>query len=243
MTDRVVEIVLKVVIVLGVIGLLGMFLPEILIMTLNLSIADKIYFKIVYGSMAIMGISGVLIIIISLVGGKIESKPVKAEKFKMNINEFDELKAFLEESLIQTEYTKKKEVVKNEQSTVTLYARNNRTGWLECFSLIRVDEWTNEIEEIIDNELEKLVEQYCNEGKRYRKISMIIVICVNRITPAFQKLVNGNIQQGLNQFRLPVGISFGGKQIYVAKQKDGFAIMQYKRLRKEFLDIMGIEEK
>ena len=39
---------------------------------------------------------------------------------------------------------------------------------------------------------------------------------------------------------LPVGISFGGKQIYIANQKDGFAIAKYKKLRKEFMKIMNL---
>ena len=70
---------------------------------------------------------------------------------------------------------------------------------------------------------------------------MISVFCVDRITPDFQKLVNSNVQQGLKNVRLPIGVSFGGKNIYIAKQKDGFAITKYKRLRKEFIDIINLQ--
>ena len=72
-------------------------------------------------------------------------------------------------------------------------------------------------------------------------INMISVFCVDRITPDFQKLVNSNVQQGFKNGRLPVGVSFGGKNIYIAKQKDGFAITKYKRLRREFFDIMDLQ--
>lgn len=243
MKDYVFEILLKIVIIIGVLGMVGVFGTVAVEMIIGLPISEKTLFIIVYGSMGLTAFSAVMIFIFSFLGGNIKQKPVKAEKFKLSCNEFDELKAFLEEALKRQKYILKKEAGSDKQRNVTVYARNHKTACLECFSLIRVDEWTYEVEESIDNELEKLVEEYCNEGKRYRRISMIIVICVNRITPAFQKLVNGNIQQGLNQFRLPVGISFGGKQIYITKQKDGFAVMQYKRLRKEFLDIMGIVEK
>jgi len=243
MKDYILEILLKVVIVIGIIGIIGVFGTVALEMIIGLPVSEKTLFVIVYGSMGMTAFSAIMIIVFSFLGGEIKQKPIKAEKFKLSCDEFDELKVFLEKSLSQKEYALKKEVSSDEKSSVTVYARNNRVAWLECFSLIHVDEWTYEIEDLIDHELEKLVEEYCNEGTRYRKISMMIVICVNRITPVFQKLVNGNIQQGLNQFRLPVGISFGGKQIYIAKQKDGFAVMQYKKLRKEFLDIMGIVEK
>ena len=70
---------------------------------------------------------------------------------------------------------------------------------------------------------------------------MISVVCVDRITPDFQKLVNSNVQQGFKNGRLPVGVSFGGKNIYIARQKDGFAITKHKRLRREFIDIMDLQ--
>lgn len=52
---------------------------------------------------------------------------------------------------------------------------------------------------------------------------------------------NGNLQQGLKNGRFIVGVSFGGKNIYMARQKDGFAITKYKRLRLEFIDIMNLQ--
>ena len=57
----------------------------------------------------------------------------------------------------------------------------------------------------------------------------------------FQKLVNSNVQQGFKNGRLPVGVSLGGKNIYIAKQKGGFAITKYKQLRREFIDIMNLQ--
>ena len=45
----------------------------------------------------------------------------------------------------------------------------------------------------------------------------------------------------LKNARLPVGVSFGGKNIYIAKQKDGFAIKKHKQLRSEFIDIMDLQ--
>ena len=83
-----------------------------------------------------------------------------------------------------------------------------------------------------------MLNEYYNEKIITDKINMISVFCVDRITPTLQKLLNSNIQQGYKNGRLPVAISFGGKNIYIAKQKDGFAITKYKRLRKQFLKIL-----
>ena len=71
---------------------------------------------------------------------------------------------------------------------------------------------------------------------------MISVFCVDRINSTFRKMVNTNAQQGFKNGRLPVGISFGGKNIYISRQSDGFAIGKHKRLRREFIDIMELQD-
>lgn len=46
----------------------------------------------------------------------------------------------------------------------------------------------------------------------------------------------------VNKILLPVGVSFGSKRIYIARQKDGFEILKYKWQRKYFLEIMNLKE-
>ena len=131
----------------------------------------------------------------------------------------------------------------SEHGTLSLFIRSQKFCKLDCVALIKTSELTKEfLQEVNDNITESLKLYY--DGKLITDtISMIAIVCVDRITPTFQKLVNSNIQQGLKNFRLPVGISFGGKKIYISKQKDGFAITKYKRLRKEFFKIMQIDIK
>jgi len=71
---------------------------------------------------------------------------------------------------------------------------------------------------------------------------MIPVICVDRVTTAFNDFVNTSIAQGYKKILLPVGISFGGKKIYIARQKEVVLIRRYKRLRKYFLEMLNIIE-
>lgn len=204
--------------------------------------SDNIIELLYNGLLIAIAAIGIVFTILFIAWGGIEQKPVMAEKFELQSGGFDELQRYFENSLNKKQYVHKKEVVGKSHETITMFARNRRIGWLECFSLINVREWTSNLEEAIEEELSTLVEQYCAEGKRYGKISMIIVICVDYMTPELLEIVNGNIQQGMNVFRLPIAISFDEKQIYAARQKDGMAIAQYKNLRKEFLDIMGIKE-
>lgn len=71
---------------------------------------------------------------------------------------------------------------------------------------------------------------------------MISVFCVDRVSPAFYKLVNTNMQQGIKNGRLVAGVSFGGKQIYIAKQSVDIFPQKYKELRNQFLGIAGLKD-
>ena len=104
MKDIVLEKLLKIVIVIGIIGLIGVFVTVALEMIIGLPISENDLFIIVYGSMGLVAFSGIMIIVFSFMGGEVKPKTVKAEKFKLSCNEFGELKSFLEESLKQNEY-------------------------------------------------------------------------------------------------------------------------------------------
>lgn len=81
--------------------------------------------------------------------------------------------------------------------------------------------------------------QYYDSEKRLNAINLMIILCVDRVTPAFQQVMNNNFEQNIRHSKLPVGVSFGGKTIYIAKQEDGFAMVQHKKMRKELLEMLG----
>jgi len=97
---------------------------------------------------------------------------------------------------------------------------------------------TSETLDLFDETLKEFLKKYYGKDRITDEISLITLVCVDRITPSFQKFVNSNIEQSFKNYRLPVGVSFGDKSIYIAKQKDGFAVTQYKKLRKRFLNLL-----
>ena len=121
------------------------------------------------------------------------------------------------------------------------HLRTPKNWTLACFTIIRVPELSDELLDSANESITNILNKYYGCKTITDTINMISVFCVDRITPAFQKLVNNNVQQGFKNGRLPVGVSLGGKNIYIAKQKDGFAITKYKRLRREFIDIMDLQ--
>ena len=169
--------------------------------------------------------------------GGLKQPPVKADKFPLAFCSYDDLMNQLRESLLQNGY--------REQSSspeVTLYVKPVWLSTLECFAIIRVAELSDELLNTMNDRITEILTEYYHGKRITDTVNMISVICVDRITPAFRKLLNSPAQQGLKNGRLPVGVSFGGKNVYVAKQTDGFAIGKYKRMRKQLFSLMNLSD-
>lgn len=237
LNDKIKEIILKTLLVIGLV-LLFLIFPGTLFIGLFITDYEIAYtvFCIIMGSYFV---DGILVIILLPLFGYTLQKPTKAEKFLLPIENYSEMQNFIDGALIE-EYQRLHTQYLKDNSPITLYIKERKLFEWDCFVIVYVSDLTDEIMNEADELITEMLIQYNKGQELTNTVNMISVICVDRITPTFQKLVNGNIQQELKIRRLPVGISFGGKKIYIAKQKDGFAISQYKRLRKHFLKIMQL---
>lgn len=237
MSDRAKEIILKTLTVVVLI-LIALIFPGLLIFSYFVAEETLMYmFNVTVGAFFLVGF--LLMVLLPVFGG-IKQKPTKAEKFPMIYNDYNEFDAFLSKSLLNKGYFEQglKDICTN--GMLKVYIKSSKVWQIDCVSVMRFDELTDEIIEICNDGITEIISEYYKGKAITDKVNMISVICVNRITPSFQKFVNSNLEQGVKNGRLYVGISFGGKQIYIAQQKDGFAIMRYKKLRKEFLGIMEL---
>lgn len=245
LSDKIKELVLKIVIVLGCLfGILFIVLPFFSLFfpydpDLEVPFPQPIY-TLWITDMILFFSCGGLIVVLTIVF-KIKPQPVKAEKMPLAFEDYNSLLDFIQNSAKLNGYKRQQVIPFISNGAVIVFVRPSGLWKLDCIALFRVNELTDEILDKANNAITKSLCGYYGKETITDTISMITIVCVNRITPAFQKLVNSNIEQGFKNFRLPVGISFGGKQIYIAKQKDGFAITKYKKLRKEFLNIMHIQ--
>lgn len=232
------EIILKILIVIGMI-LLVMIFPGSLV--ISYYITNEKMMEIILSSIlfSFLGV-GILFMILLPIFGGLKQKPVKAEKKPLVFPSYNEFFDFIKKSLLQKNYQLQKAVPISSNGEVMVYVKPSKSWTLAVFTIIRVSELSDELIENANESITNILNEYYDGKVITDTINMISVFCVDRITPAFQKLVNSNVQQGLKNGRLPVGVSLGGKNIYIAKQKDGFAITKYKRLRKEFIDIMRL---
>jgi len=239
MSDRTKDLILKTLLIIDMF-LLFMIGPGLIL--ISFLISDEKIVAVVFNTslFAMFGV-GILFVILLRIFGGFNEKSVKAEKVPLLFASYDELLTFLEKQLLQKEYQKQKTINVLTSAEVTVYEKASKLWELDCFTIIRIPELTEKSLEDTNDSITDILTEYYDGETITDRINMISVFCVDRITPAFQRLVNTNTQQGLKNGRLVVGISFGGKNIYIAQQKNGFFITKYKSLRKEFIDIMDLQ--
>ena len=92
-------------------------------------------------------------------------------------------------------------------------------------------------EQKLQNDVMKLINKLVREGK-IRGVTVWSItdeLCCD-FCDGKEASVTGMTYDAKGKF------SFGGKNIYIARQKDGFAITKYKRLRRELIDIMDLQD-
>lgn len=164
---------------------------------------------------------------------KLKLKPQKAEKMALTCNTYDQFISELRDSAVRVGYQHYGILYKNDLAEIELFFKKKLWS-MECFAVIRTIEMTDSTLNVLDQSFR----EFANKELITDSISLIAIVCVDRITSEFSKFVNSSIEQNWKSFRLPVGISFGGKAIYIAKPNDDFGIMQYKKLRKQFLMLL-----
>lgn len=238
MTNHAKELILKSLLIVAF-TLLLMFFPGSAIVAF-LGFNEKLLETIVTTILCSFFAVGILFMILVPVLGAIEPKVGKAEIMPLYFHSYVDFFASLEKTLKEKNYFRQEIRSAYNGEELTVYARKTRLWVLDCFVIVRITELSEEIVERVNDSITDILTEYY-EGEITDTVDMISIFCVDRITPTFRTMINNNTLQGLKNGRLLVGISFGGKKLYIAPQKGGYAILKYKRLRKEFLSMLGIK--
>lgn len=243
MSDRTKIILLKTLLVIGMISLCSISVLCILVIVID--IPESIATIMVCGCGITFAVSGVSFIVLRIIFGvTIRPKSVKAERLVSPYATYQDVSKYLFHRMQELQYQVYKSTTSSAELEVILFIKASFSR-LNVLALVRTQELTDvALEEANDKVTEILLRYY--QVNRVEQISdvvsMISLFCVDRVTPCFQDLLNSNIEQGLKNRRLPIGISFGSRTLYIARQEDGFAVTEYKRLHKLFLSIMGIDK-
>ena len=165
---------------------------------------------------------------------------VKADRFPCpNGNYLAWKEDFINKAKDDSDYSFLQEREVEHGQITLLIQRNSTNDTLNCIAISKTDEITDSFVGQINDVITEMLMDYKQERKIRDTVNMIGIFCVDRVSNDFYKLVNSSMQQGIKNGRLVVGISFGGKQVYIAKHNGGAFQGKYNDLRRQFLDIAG----
>lgn len=238
MSDKTKEHILNAIIAVGMVSIVTLCPGSLLLYFVFPDTLDTIMYIALFTGFA-MGF--LLMVLLPLFGG-MKPKPVKAEVFASPYASYEEFFRFLSGALGENGYSSVKTAAPEPGSSVTVYADTLQGGEWNCVSVFRVPELTEEWTETANDAITDILTGESGQATIYAYVNMISIFCVDRITPAFRSMVNSNMEQGFKNGRLVVGVSFGGKRIYVARQVGGLFIVKYKKLRRELARILELRE-
>jgi len=238
MNNKIKENIVKLSIVISGILLISFVMFPIVCVVLgyNFEQSEKVWIVIGIATF----ISGTVMVVL-MCFMKLTPEITKPDKALLMFETYDKLKVSLDEELIQRQYFKIKEISSYKNVEIIIYIKSQRLWVFDCFAIIKTSELSDEIVNNANDSITECFKEYYNKNTVTNTVNMISLLCVDRITPTFRKMVNMNIQQGIKNGRFVAGASFGGKIIYIANQIDGYALGKYRRLRNEFCDIMNID--
>ena len=203
--------------------------------------------NVVYGILGCCGIvfaiSGICLLIF-VFAFHIEPEPVKPDKTPLLFQDFETLDEHLRQVLGESRYQSHPGIVLDDQSTMWIFTRKHKLSELDLFTVIRTPELQKDfMDDVANDAVTEFLQGYYQKGQITDSINMIALVCVDRVSPAFYEFINTPLEQGIKNGRFLAGATFGGKILYIGRQEDGFAIAKYKRLRREFLRVVGVPEK
>ena len=165
-------------------------------------------------------------------------KPPKPDKYSLKQDNYIDFSNYLNKRLLLNNY---QEVYGEENLRIYKKIVKKNKHYIIDF---KTEEFTEDIyNDLYDNKMVPIMEKDLKEmqNRMYRSLYVTYIISVDRLTSYFSEFVKG-LEQDRRYFSLPVGISFGGKKIYIATEIKGFEMIELKRMKKEVLEILKISK-
>lgn len=166
------------------------------------------------------------------------SKTAKPEKVAIPFKSYDVLKAHIETLTACWNYTYSRAHPLDE-GKISIYIHSNGLSGIDCIVLVRVPELHQENRNQIDEAIHNLLTAYYGKETLNDFISMIEFFCVDRITPSFHSTLNHVKWKDYKFEYFPAGVSFGGKNAYIAVPSK--RSKRYENMREVILRLLGTE--
>ena len=166
-------------------------------------------------------------------------KPPKPDKYLLKQDNYLDFSNYLNKRVLLNDY---QEVYSEENLRIYKKIIKKNKHYIINF---KTEEFTEDIyNDLYDNKMIPIMEKDLKEmqNRMYRSLYVTYIISVDRLTTYFSEFIKG-LEQDIRYFSLPVGISFGGKKIYIAAEIKEFEMIELKRMKKEVKMILEVENK
>lgn len=178
-------------------------------------------------------VSGIVMVILIAVFPPKSSKQ-EITMFKLGYDDFSSFACDLQKALLKQGFLKQAQrFIDNLE--LHFFMRKYRLWENDCVAVIKTSQLTDAQLITIEQAITDIL------GCQSDTINIIAIICVDRITPAFQKYVRTPTVQGFKNGRFLSGISFGKKNVYLSNNDSIIWFYRYNRLRRLFLSVIADE--
>lgn len=218
-------------------GILLIAAVPIVALLAAIGVSENIYMVVFYCMLGLGTWSGLVVMMFLLFGNPIglANTMQKAEKVSCPFQCFDELTKLLV-PLLREEYEYWHAFKVDNNTNIEFYARRESYNEVKCITMVYVPELTNTFLEQGNDAIQKLLEVFCGTSRISDRIIMTSLFFVDRVTPTFRDVVDKCELLDYKVRYLPVGISFGGKKVYIANPKKH--PRWYKAARDEVLQLL-----
>lgn len=214
MLHKTMDYIIKFLTVIGI-GLLLLLFPGLAVIGAFVSpqVINTLFYVIIISFFT----TGVTLVVLLLLFG-IKLPQTKAEERELQFNHFDEFQFFLEKTLLEDGYLKQD----------MFFFKRKPFANLKCVVMIRGSQLSEDgLAEANTLITERLVKE-SKHGVLNSTVDLIAIMCVDRITPTFEMMVNSNLQQHINLHRLFVGVCFDDKKFTSLGKK---MVLQLRNIR------------
>jgi len=225
------EILLKTVLVIGFVTMCLVFVI-IIVGTIMGEKYTHLMESICYFDLALCCISGTTFIILIFCLKPEPSKKVKVMKHKLApITDVQKFIGTFQAGVLESGYSSHGCIYQDDSFTMEVYTKDGLSTY-ECLALVRTAELTEGIQGKADDAFGGFL-----DGSKigFKAISLIAIFCVDKPNAVLQKFVCENNDQNFDAYKFSAGIILSEDEVYMADIKDAPGIVQFRKLKKQFL--------
>ena len=244
MTNSSKILIVKILIVLLGVCLIGSFVIPIVLYyagIVTMEMSEKLMLILFLSSVSVFAAYIVLLIVFKIPDEALGDVLGK-ERYELPCENMHELFNTLENALQTHGYDAVGCESLDADGQITHYKKRKSRGGLDCLAIVRVPELTNHYLDKINIWMSKNMRSGDVNCWTLRTVYTIFVVCADRMSDTLGDSIGITPGYISTYYYYTVGITLEDRTIHLYYQKDGPGYVQCKRMRKEFLSLMNLQE-